>query len=106
MGITLGLVFGKLIGVFGSTYIAIRTGVAKAPVGASLSQVLGVSLLCGIGFTMSLFIGLLAFAGDPGLQSDVKVGILAGSLLAGILGVGVLMLSPRRATKPIIAADP
>jgi NhaA family Na+:H+ antiporter len=58
---------------------------------------LGVALLCGIGFTMSLFIGLLAFADDEALRKSVKVGILAGSLVAAILGVLVLRLSPKPA---------
>ncbi|MDB5596060.1 MAG: Na(+)/H(+) antiporter NhaA [Hyphomicrobiales bacterium] len=60
---------GKLIGVFGSAYVAIRVGFAKAPAGASLTQLLGVSLLCGTGFTMSLFTGMLAFANDPAPRS-------------------------------------
>ena len=55
---------------------------------------LGISLLCGIGFTMSLFIGLLAFAHDVSLQDAVKVGILAGSLIAALLGAAVLLMAP------------
>ncbi|TIU22799.1 MAG: Na(+)/H(+) antiporter NhaA, partial [Mesorhizobium sp.] len=60
-------------------------------------HMLGISLLCGIGFTMSLFIGLLAFAGDAALQDAVKVGILAGSLVAALLGAAVLLTAPAAA---------
>jgi len=90
MGVALGLLVGKLIGVFGSAMIAIRLGWAEMPVGANIRQLLGVAMLCGIGFTMSLFIGLLAFAGNPLLQEEVKIGILGGSVLAGLLGWIVL----------------
>jgi NhaA family Na+:H+ antiporter len=95
MGVALGLLIGKLVGVFGSAYLVIRAGWADMPAGASLPQLLGVSLLCGIGFTMSLFIGLLAFANAPLLQEEVKIGILAGSLLAGLLGWSVLRIVKR-----------
>ncbi|TPK73977.1 Na+/H+ antiporter NhaA [Mesorhizobium sp. B2-4-15] len=94
LGVAAGLVVGKLIGVFGSSALAIRLGLADLPGHAGWSQMLGVSLLCGIGFTMSLFIGLLAFAGDVALQDAVKVGILAGSFIAAILGAAVLLLAP------------
>jgi Na+:H+ antiporter, NhaA family len=100
LGIALGLLVGKLVGVFGSAWLAIRLGFASRPMGASLAQCLGVSLLCGIGFTMSLFIGMLAFPGDPALQDGAKVGILGGSLLAGLLGWGVLRVAPTRVAFP------
>jgi Na+:H+ antiporter, NhaA family len=96
LGVALGLLCGKIIGVFGFSSIAIGTGIARLPQSASWLQMCGVSLLCGIGFTMSLFIGLLAFAHHPVLQSEVKVGILGGSLVAGILGFLVLRLAKRR----------
>ncbi len=86
LGVAFGLLFGKVIGVFGLATLAVKLGVARKPEGASWAQVLGVALLCGIGFTMSLFIGLLAFAGHPLLQDEVKVGILCGSMLAGLAG--------------------
>ena len=95
LGVALGLTVGKLVGVFGSAWITIRLRLADVPVGASWPQMLGVSLLCGIGFTMSLFIGLLAFANDQRLQDEVKIGILAGSLVAGLLGWIVLRYAPR-----------
>jgi len=95
IGVALGLLVGKLVGVFGSAYIVIRADWADMPAGASRLQLLGISLLCGIGFTMSLFIGLLAFANDPMLQEDVKIGILLGSLVSGLLGWSVLRLAHR-----------
>ncbi|TPK94381.1 MULTISPECIES: Na+/H+ antiporter NhaA [unclassified Mesorhizobium] len=94
LGVAAGLVLGKLVGVFGSSALAIRFGLADLPANAGWLHMLGISLLCGIGFTMSLFIGLLAFAGDPALQDAVKVGILAGSLIAALLGAAVLLLAP------------
>ena len=108
LGVALGLVFGKLVGVFGSAALTIRFGLADMPMGASWPQLVGVSLLCGIGFTMSLFIGLLAFAGDPVLQAEVKVGILGGSVLAGLLGWGLLRVAPREVPPPpaALAAAP
>jgi Na+:H+ antiporter, NhaA family len=96
LGVALGLLCGKIIGVFGFSSIAIGTGIARLPQSASWLQMCGVSLLCGIGFTMSLFIGLLAFAQHPVLQSEVKVGILGGSLVAGILGFLILRFAKRR----------
>ena len=100
LGVALGLVVGKLIGVFGSAALTIRAGLADMPMGAGWGQLVGVSLLCGIGFTMSLFIGLLAFADDPLLQSEVKIGILLGSGAAGILGYAVLRVAPRDVPAP------
>ncbi|MBZ9860725.1 Na+/H+ antiporter NhaA [Mesorhizobium sp. CA12] len=94
LGVAAGLVLGKLIGVFGSSALAIRFGLADLPANAGWLHMLGISLLCGIGFTMSLFIGLLAFAGDPALQDAVKVGILAGSLIAALLGAAILLMAP------------
>ncbi|MER9300088.1 Na+/H+ antiporter NhaA [Mesorhizobium sp. M0621] len=94
LGVAAGLVVGKLVGVFGSSALAIRFGLADLPANAGWTHMIGISLLCGIGFTMSLFIGLLAFASDVALQDAVKVGILAGSFIAAILGAAVLLLAP------------
>jgi Na+:H+ antiporter, NhaA family len=94
LGVTLGLVAGKLIGVFGTAWIAIRLGWADMPANASIRHLLGVAFLCGIGFTMSLFIGLLAFPTDLAMQAALKVGILGGSLISALLGAAVLLLSP------------
>jgi NhaA family Na+:H+ antiporter len=92
LGVAAGLVVGKLIGVFGAVFLLVRMSLANLPAGASWGQMLGVSLLCGIGFTMSLFIGLLAFD-DPFFQERMKLGILVGSLVAGISGYLVLRLT-------------
>ncbi|MER8971241.1 MULTISPECIES: Na+/H+ antiporter NhaA [unclassified Mesorhizobium] len=94
LGVAAGLVAGKLVGVFGSSALAIRLGFADLPVNAGWLHMVGISLLCGIGFTMSLFIGLLAFASDAALQDAVKVGILAGSFIAALLGAAVLLVAP------------
>ena len=90
IGVAAGLFVGKQVGVFVATWIAVRLKLAVRPDGASWLQLYGVALLCGIGFTMSLFIGLLAFPGAALLQDEVKVGVLLGSVSAGLLGVLVL----------------
>ena len=95
LGVAGGLVVGKVVGVWGTALAAVKLGWAAAPVGAAPLHVLGVALLCGIGFTMSLFIGLLAFPDNAALQDGVKIGILLGSLVAAALGALVLMLSPK-----------
>lgn len=95
LGVAGGLVVGKLVGVYGTALATVKLGWADAPANAAPLHVLGVALLCGIGFTMSLFIGLLAFPDNPALQDDVKIGILLGSLIAALLGSIVLLLSPR-----------
>jgi len=100
LGVALGLLLGKLVGVFGSAALIIRLGLVALPMGASWMQLFGVSLLCGIGFTMSLFIGLLAFADNPVLQEEVKIGILGGSVLAGLAGWSILRIAPRRVPAP------
>lgn len=90
VGVALGLLFGKVVGVFGFASLATRLGLADMPARASYLQLLGVALLCGIGFTMSIFITLLAFPGSPLLQSEAKIGVLAGSLVSGLLGYFLL----------------
>jgi NhaA family Na+:H+ antiporter len=91
LGIAAGLFFGNQIGVFGFSWLAIKSGLAQLPSGASWLQLYGVSLLCGIGFTMSLFISSLAFEQvGPDYVVDDRIGILLGSLLAGVVGYVVL----------------
>jgi NhaA family Na+:H+ antiporter len=93
LGVALGLLLGKQVGIFLLAALAIRLGLARLPDGSSWAQLYGVALLCGIGFTMSLFIGNLAFAGSAHLIDEVKVGVLIGSILAAIAGVLVLRRS-------------
>ncbi len=90
LGVAAGLFIGKQIGVFGAAWAAIKLNIADAPAYATTRQLYGVSLLCGIGFTMSLFIGLLAFAQNPALQDETKIGVLVGSLLSALTGALVL----------------
>ena len=90
LGIALGLFLGKQIGIFGAIRIADRLGIARRPAGVSWGQLYGMALIAGIGFTMSLFIGGLAFA-DPALVDRVKIGVLAGSIASALAGVLVLV---------------
>lgn len=99
LGVAAGLFLGKLIGVFGTVAALVKLDLADLPAQASWGQMVGTALLCGIGFTMSLFIGLLAFD-DPALQDKVKIGILAGSVLAGVAGSILLSLFGRRGRNP------
>jgi NhaA family Na+:H+ antiporter len=92
-----GLVLGKQAGIFASIVAADRLGFAPRPEGASWAQIWGTSVLCGIGFTMSLFIGALAFPRYPLLVEEAKLGVLAGSLVSALLGYAVLRLARARA---------
>ena len=94
LGIAAGLFIGKQVGVFLSTWATVKLDLADCPEDASWAQVYGVSLLAGIGFTMSLFIGLLAFPTSPELQDSVKVGVLTGSLVSALTGALVLRFVP------------
>jgi len=98
MGIALGLLGGKAVGVFGSSWLLVRSGLAARPKDASWLQFFGVCVLCGIGFTMSLFIGGLAFEGmDASFETRVKLGVLGGSLLSGVIGALILSRGARSA---------
>jgi Na+:H+ antiporter, NhaA family len=92
LGIGLGLLIGKPVGIFGLTWIAITSGLAAKPQGASWSQLLGLGLLAGIGFTMSLFIGMLAFS-EPAQAAQLRLGVLAGSLVSATAGYLLLRFS-------------
>jgi NhaA family Na+:H+ antiporter len=94
LGIALGLFLGKQLGVVGFTWAAIRAGIGSLPEGATWLQFYGMALLTGIGFTMSLFIGGLAFQGE-GYSAAVRVGVLTGSILSAVLGYLVLHLASR-----------
>jgi NhaA family Na+:H+ antiporter len=97
LGIAAGLFVGKQAGIGGAIWLAGRFGIGR-PGGAPWRQVYGVALLAGIGFTMSLFIGQLAFPDDPVLADEVKLGVLLGSLLAAVSGYLVLRFAPVRST--------
>jgi len=97
MGIAIGLLLGKTVGVYGLTWLAVKTGIAALPQGANWGQVLGVAILCGIGFTMSLFVGSLAF--EPGVSDYAgmdRMGILTGSILAALIGYAVTAAASRK----------
>lgn len=99
MGIAVGLLLGKTIGVFGLTWLAVKTGIAALPQNANWGQVLGVAILCGIGFTMSLFVGSLAFV--PGASEYAgmdRMGILTGSVFAALIGYAVTLAASRKNT--------
>ncbi|WP_328805390.1 Na+/H+ antiporter NhaA [Sphingomonas albertensis] len=86
VGILLGLFLGKQIGIFATIRGLVTFRLAEAPKNANWAQVYGMAVLCGIGFTMSLFIGGLAFAGSPHAMDSVKIGVFAGSILSGLAG--------------------
>ncbi|WP_436356338.1 Na+/H+ antiporter NhaA [Brevundimonas sp. CEF1] len=98
IAIALGLFFGKQIGVLGMAWVASALKIGARPTGASWLQVYGVSLLCGVGFTMSLFIGALTFPGavDSPEQIEVKLGVIGGSILSAIAAAAVLGLASRK----------
>lgn len=94
LGIAAGLLLGKAVGVFGASWLLIRLAGARLPAESNWKQFFGVCLLCGVGFTMSLFIGALAFDGQAAdYQTQVKLGVLCGSLLSGVLGT-LMLLQP------------
>ena len=101
LGVALGLFLGKQLGVFGFAWLAIKSGMASLPRHSTFTQLYGVSLLCGIGFTMSLFIGALAFS-DAATVDATKIGVLAGSLASAVIGFLLL----RGSSAPTTQAAP
>ena len=96
LGITAGLLLGKAVGVFGASWLMIRFTSARLPDQASWMQLFGVCVLCGVGFTMSLFIGGLAFEGQSAtFDTQLKLGVLLGSLLSGVVGSLILLRSAK-----------
>ena len=95
LGIIAGLFLGKQVGVFGASVAALKFGIAERPADASVLQLYGVAVLTGIGFTMSLFIGTLAFD-DDSLLMQIRIGVLVASILAGVVAALVLALAARR----------
>jgi NhaA family Na+:H+ antiporter len=92
LGIALALALGKPIGVLGASYLVQSLGLARLPTGARFADMLGMACFCGIGFTMSLFLGALAFRGDETAELTARLGIVAGSVLALLLGAGIFAI--------------
>ena len=99
LGIALGLVVGKQVGITGSIWLSVKLGFTRLPSGVRMTQMYGMSLLCGIGFTMALFVANLAFISPEHLEM-AKLSILVGSTLSALLGAVVLtrMIPTTRAT--------
>ncbi len=102
LGVSAGLLFGKQIGVFGTLYLMIRWGVARMPEGTNWTQLYGLSMLCGIGFTMSLFIGGLAWE-HAEFYAPVRLGVITGSVLSAV--AGFVVISFGAVPKPVVQLD-
>jgi len=100
LGIALGLFLGKQVGIMAALFACRHLGLASLPANATWLQLWGMAILCGIGFTMSLFIAPLAFPTHPLLAEEAKLGVLAGSLLSSLVGFAVLRLAPGRTAAP------
>lgn len=105
MGVAVGLVAGKTVGVFGATFLAVKLGVGRLPAGTSWAQAFGLAVCAGIGFTVALFVASLSFD-DPALGDSAKLGILLGSLVAGVAGYLLLRAASRPATLDEGAREP
>jgi NhaA family Na+:H+ antiporter len=97
LGIVAGLILGKVLGIFGISWLAIKLKIASLPANSTMSQIFGVAFLGGIGFTMSIFVAELAFMGQPELIFQAKMGILIASLFSGLLGYFLLKILPTKA---------
>ena len=104
LGIELGLVLGKMLGITLACWLAVRLRIADLPRGANWTDMAGVGLLAGIGFTMSLFVAGLSFEGRAGLLDDAKLAILFASFTAAIAGSAVILLNRNR--RPALPEDP
>ena len=100
LAIAAGLVVGKQAGIFGAVLVADKLGIAPRPGGINWIQTWGIATLCGIGFTMSLFIATLSYFGNEALYNEAKIGVLSGTLVSLLLGYLILRLS-----SPIRAED-
>jgi NhaA family Na+:H+ antiporter len=107
LGIALALILGKQAGVFGTTWLIVKSGLATLPTHSTWLQIYGIACLAGIGFTMSLFIGSLSFA-DPEMMNAVRLGVLSGSAVSAVLGYAALTLaSSARSTAAVaVSAEP
>ncbi len=104
MGVVVGLVIGKIVGVSGAAWLATRLGIARLPEGVTWRQLIGVAALAGIGFTVSLFVAGLAFDVGP-LQDEAKIGILLASAIAAVIGVALLVTAGKVQDEPVMSAD-
>lgn len=97
LGISLGLIVGKLAGVFGVTYLAVKLKWAKMPTNSNWTQIFGIAAICGVGFTMSFFVGTLAYPQETAMPyaAWVRLGVLFGSMVSGTLGYLVLRASSK-----------
>ena len=96
LGILAGLIIGKPVGIVSGALVAVKTGIARLPQAVNWRSLLGYAFLAGIGFTMSLFVAMLAFA-DTALVDAAKRGIIVGSLFAGVAGAVILKIGSRNA---------
>lgn len=101
LGIALGLFLGKQIGVLSFSWLGVRAGLCRLPHGVSWAKVYGVACLTGVGFTMSLFVGTLAFDGPDQLNA-VRLGVLMGSILSAVVGFLVLRRSLKAPAEPAL----
>ena len=99
LGVSLGLVVGKPVGILVASFVAVRLGLGRLPQDTGWRMLAGLGAVAGIGFTVSLFIAGLSFPGEAQLTEEAKVGILGGSLVAALLGVLLLAVSPRRTSR-------
>jgi Na+:H+ antiporter, NhaA family len=97
LGVGVGLVVGKTIGVYGAAWLSVRTGIARMPSGMGRAHLLGVSVCAGVGFTVAMFVANLAFPQEPHFIESAKLGIIVGSIVAGLLGFLTLRLTVSRA---------
>ena len=105
LGVASGLVVGKVVGIFGLSFLVLRLGLARMPAGLGYGALLGVSALAGIGFTMSMFIGTLAFEEALDYAGAMRLGVLSGSAVAALVGVAVLHLALPRSHGGVSAPD-
>ncbi|MFY0567747.1 Na+/H+ antiporter NhaA [Archangium lansingense] len=106
LGVMLGLFVGKQVGIFLFTWVAVKVKVAEMPGRAGVMQLYGVSVVAGIGFTVALFVAGLAFAQEPQLLTEAKLGILLGSLLSAVVGYLLLRFGPTPRPLPEMASEP
>ena len=92
LGIILGLFLGKIIGICAFSFVAIKMGISSLPQKSTWIHMMGTGFLAGIGFTMSIFIALLSFKGQPEIQAEAKFAILLASIISGIVGYSILKI--------------